>query len=310
MLDPLIKKRLESLRKLPAIPIVVSQILRSIDDPNVNSARIAELIEKDQSLTARVLRVANSPFYGFARRISTIDLAVVVMGTNAIKEILISMIVQRFFRSTNNMFFDIQSFWQYSMFSGAASRYLARKLGYKLAGEAFVTGLMHDIGILIIADQFMNKYKKIMQLVANGNFSLIEAEQKVLNSTHCDIGAWIANKWNLPSQIVAAIQNHHTRISEVDITDDDYFDFSEVDQPLTAIVSMSEWLADLMGYKNWTGEVKRSKLYVSKEVLDDISEHDVLEPGSAFQVIKNEIKKEYERASFISSNSTKPLYSR
>ena len=219
MLSPGIQRKLESLTQLPTIPFVISEVLSAVDNTNISASRLGSLIEHDQSLTAKVLKVANSPFYGFSRKISTIDLAIVVMGLNTIKEIVLSLAIQRFFSNINPMNFDIKSFWQYSVFCGASARLLARKLGYRLVGEAFVAGLMHDIGILIIIQYFYDHFKKIRELMRSRGASLIKAEKAVLKSTHCDIGAWIGERWNLPSQLCMSIRFHHSTYAEVQSCD-------------------------------------------------------------------------------------------
>jgi len=216
MLSTTIRKRLDRLTELPAVPFVISELLNSLEDQNIKAKSIASLIERDQTLTARVLRVANSPFYGFVRKISTIELAVVLLGLNTIKEIVVSLILQRLFTKAKPGLLEIHLFWQYSVFCGTCSRMLARRMGYRLAGEAFVAGLMHDIGILIINEYFSKQMLEIKKLQGLKNISLTDAEKIVLdNTTHCDIGAWFAEKWNLPDQLCDAIRFHHSTFYDV-----------------------------------------------------------------------------------------------
>lgn len=110
MLSPKVKQKLSVLTELPSIPAVLTAVLEEIDDESASAKSIASLIEQDQGLTARVLRVANSPFYGMARSISTIDLAIVILGTNSIREILIALFAQGIFQKVNSKTFDAKSF--------------------------------------------------------------------------------------------------------------------------------------------------------------------------------------------------------
>lgn len=301
MLNEKIKNKLESLRKLPTIPVVINNVLQLIDNPKASAALIASEIERDQSLTARILRVANSPFYGFARRISTIDLAVVVMGTNTIKEIVLGLVIQKFLKNSSSDLFNIKSFWDYSLFCGSTSRLLARKLGYRLAGEAFVAGLMHDIGVLILADNFSSKFKEIFNLIKTQDLSLIEAEQEILETDHTEIGAFIGQKWNLPEQLCAAILNHHTPYMEINKESAGLeIELDSIKQPLTAIVSLSEWFSDLLDVKQWCPAPKKPNYYLSNEIFEDLSKDDLYEPNSAFFVLKEDIMDEYEKAKAIS----------
>ncbi|MDX9790316.1 MAG: HDOD domain-containing protein, partial [Candidatus Kapabacteria bacterium] len=273
MFNKSIISKLESIRNLPTMPIIVSEVLNAVDNPKSSAASLAKIIEKDQSLTARVLRIANSPFYGYTRKISTIDLAIVIMGFNTLKEIVLSIVIQRFFSRVKTRVFNIKDFWQYGLFCGSASRLLSRKLGYKLAGEAFVAGLMHDIGILIIAEYFTPQFMEIKKYAAEHLVSHTEAELAVLDTTHAEIGAWIADKWNLPEKIADSIRNHHINyIHFSDSTKDSGDTFlGEIEQPLTAMVSLSEWFAGILGYKIWVAEHDMQEFYLSNEVVGDFA---------------------------------------
>lgn len=317
MLDQSIKKKLEISSNLPSIPLIISEVLNAIDNPSISAAALANIIERDQSLTARVLTVANSPFYGFARKISTIDLAIVVMGTNTIKEIVLSLIIQRIILKRISLIFNTKSFWQYSVFCGACSRFLARKLGYRLSGEAFVSGLMHDLGILVILQNLPKEFQLIRKLQSDNGLSFVEAENKILNCNHCDIGAWLAEKWFLPEKLCDSIKYHHTTQNEFKIinnsnlvsSDNIESNNDDVEQPLTMIVAMTEWFAQELGFKLWANEENnRSKLYLADVVLEDMKKHDILEPDSAFETLKIEILDEYEKASVYQMSDTKPLY--
>jgi HD-like signal output (HDOD) protein len=251
------------------------------------------MIEQDQSIVARILKVANSPFYGFQKKISTVELAIIVLGTNALKEILYGFSIKRIFNKIVSVGFDIEKFWDYSLYCGAASRVVARRLGYKLAGEAFIAGLMHDLGILIIVQYFAPDLKKINQLLLTTSMPLIEAEQKVLHTDHTEIGAWLAQKWNLPERLSTAILNHHTPYSKFSTQNES--NMPEIDQPLTAIVSIAEWFAQQYPFYNWNIEKTHSSLYVANEIFSDLTD-DIIEPESSLNLLRNEIQDEYQNA--------------
>lgn len=393
MLSSAVKRKLNTLRDLPAIPTVISQLLNALDNIDIPALQIAKLIERDQALTSKILQAANSPLYGFSRKISTVELAVVIMGFNAIKEIIISLVVQKFVKRYSKSLIDINSFWNYSVFCGAASKLLARKLGYKLAGEAFVAGLMHDMGILILIQHFNTDFRKIKIIQQEEKFSLTYSEEIVLGCTHADIGAWLAEKWNLPTQLVDAIKYHHTpyftaiklqeeeknnnklnRFLEEDLLGsnatkskyalnsnnknsnnknenvktttssyklnnsssnqnkkvqitksnskistktkktesqnnvDNFLNFNEIKQPLTAIVSMSEWFAENLGYKTWSGEINQSKLFLASDIFEELTQNDLLDAGSAIGKLKQEILIEFEHSSELNKITTHSLY--
>lgn len=270
------------------MPHVISRLLRSLDNPDIPAGKLAELIEKDQALTSRVLKVANSPFYGFSRRISTVELAIVIMGLNSIKEIVISLIVRKLFaRGGGNI--DPKQFWEYSLFCGAAARLIARKIGYPLAGEAFVAGLIHDLGIIATARILTKESSEIWHLATARDIPLTEAEQYVLGDTHAAIGAWIAEKWRLPDHLCAAVAEHHQPL--------DGSEGKESVAPLSAIVSLAEWFAFEMDMCPWYPNQQRPQFYLEGSIITEMTSDGQMTSKGAIESLKQEIKTEFERAS-------------
>ncbi|MDR0317381.1 MAG: HDOD domain-containing protein [Lactococcus lactis] len=301
MLSSKVKRKLDSLTELPTIPVVITSILNEIENEHYNAKHIASLIEQDQGLTAKILRVANSPFYGLARTISTVDLAIVILGSNVIKEILMSLLLQKIFQKIDSKVLDTKSFWRYSIFCGSASRYIARKLKYKLVSEAFVTGLMHDIGLLILMDKFKTNFAKVRRLQLQENYTLVEAENQIFECTHSDIGAWIAERWNFPEKIWKALEFHHTHFFIADETEyEDEFilhpTFYKIKYPLAAIISMAEWLSFECGMKEWDSKNTQPTYYISNEFVMNMVDNEYLKPDAALTVVKQGILDEYEKA--------------
>ena len=168
------------------------------------------MISTDQALTAKVLKIANSPFYGFPRKISTIDFAIIVLGYDALKEIVISISLVSSLQRKSDAHFDAKAFWDHSILSGVLARRLARDLGYRVSGEVFVGGLLHDMGISVLHRYFKNEYQRITEIIKETDLTALEAEESVLGVTHADVGGWLAERWNLPNHLVEAITMHHT----------------------------------------------------------------------------------------------------
>jgi len=300
MISERLRRKLERRLDLPAMPFVISQLLRSLDDTNIRAGKLAELIEKDQGLTSRVLSVANSPFYGFSRKISTVELAIVIMGLNSIKEIVIGLIVKRLFsRGVSGL--DTKEFWQYSLFCGAASRLIARKMDYPLAGEAFVAGLIHDLGVLVINKFLPNEASEIWSVSASRQLPLEEAERYVLGDSHSEIGAWLANKWRLPEHLCAAVENHHRPLDTINGNDGV--------SPLTAIVSLSEWFAHDMGYNKWYNDHPLPLFYLEGSIITDMTGESQMTKKASLEKLRLEIRSEFERAAaFSETSNTVALY--
>jgi putative nucleotidyltransferase with HDIG domain len=205
-----IKKITQSIIGLPTLPTVITQMIGLIDNPTTSARDVARLIATDQALTAKILKLANSAFYGFPREISTVNHAIVVLGFETVKSLGLSVsVLERFAGGGKDTAFDRQKFWEHSIACGVGARMLAAKSRYRVHGEAFAAGILHDIGKLILSQFFPDEFGEIMTIVQTENLYIGEAEERVLGVTHAEIGSWLAEKWNLPAQLVDAITYHH-----------------------------------------------------------------------------------------------------
>jgi putative nucleotidyltransferase with HDIG domain len=205
---------------LPSLPTVVTQLINLVGDPATSARDISQLISADQALTAKILKVANSAFYGFPRKISTVQLAIVVLGFETVKNLGLSVaVLKRFQAGKAHPLFDRQQFWEHAVGCGVAARMLARKRSKKLEPEAFVAGVLHDIGKLILIEYFPDEFGEALELAHEELLTISEAETKVIGVTHAEIGGWLAEKWNLPESLVQAITHHHDPMAIDDPSD-------------------------------------------------------------------------------------------
>ena len=224
-----IGKIVSSIDFLPAIQSYLGVNLFSNDV--LTPAKLAEIINRDQSLTARILALANSPVYGLSKKVSTIEMAISVLGIKTIKELVIGFSV---FSSTFNKgdrYFLAEEFNQHSYLCGYIAQLLANDFNYSVKSEAFVAGLLHDIGIPIIHRYMDKEFKLISELKFYRRISQTKAEKLILGKTHCEIGAMVASKWNFPDKLVDVIENHHSPKE------------SSVNQILSAIVHIADFIA-------------------------------------------------------------------
>lgn len=208
-----LKRITQSLIGLPTLPTVITQLISLIDNPKTTARNVSQLIATDQSLTAKILKLANSAFYGFPREIATVDLAVVVLGFETVKNLGLSVsILERFSGADatgGDGEFDRQKFWEHSIACGVAARLLAGKLRYRMPGEAFAAGILHDIGRLILSQYFPSEFAEVLSVMREEHLYIGHAEERVLGVTHADVGSWLAERWNLPDQLEQAIALHH-----------------------------------------------------------------------------------------------------
>ena len=157
-----IKEKVQTIIQLPALPTIAMEIVDLVDNPKTSASKLGKLISTDQALTAKVLKIANSPFYGFPRKISTIDFAIIVLGYDALKEIVISISLVSSLQKKSDAMFDAKAFWDHAIMSGVLARRLARDLGYRVSGEVFVGGLLHDMGVSVLHRYFKSEHKRII----------------------------------------------------------------------------------------------------------------------------------------------------
>jgi HD-like signal output (HDOD) protein len=207
-----IREKVQTIIQLPALPTIAMEIVDMVDNPRTSASQLGKVISTDQALTAKVLKIANSPFYGFPRKISTIDFAIIVLGYDALKEIVISISLVSSLQKKSDLYFDAKAFWDHAIASGVLARRLARDLGYRVSGEVFVGGLLHDMGVSVLHRYFKNEYKRIVEIARETELTFQEAVESVLGVTHADIGGWLAERWNLPDHLVEAISLHHSPV--------------------------------------------------------------------------------------------------
>ena len=205
-----LKEKVQTIIQLPALPTIAMEVVDLVDNPKTSASRLGKLISTDQALTAKVLKIANSPFYGFPKKISTIDFAIIVLGYDALKEIVISISLVSSLQKKSDQVFDAKGFWDHAITTGVLARRLARDLGYRVSGEVFVGGLLHDMGISVLHRYFKNEFKRIVEIARDTDLTFLEAEESVLGVTHAEVGGWLAERWNLPDHLVEAISQHHT----------------------------------------------------------------------------------------------------
>ena len=200
----------EGVAELPTLPTVVTEMIGMVNDPKTTAADLARLISTDQALTAKILRLVNSSFYGFQRKIGTVNLSIVILGFETVKNLSLSLsLVRQLSYDVEDTVFNHQSFWEHCMACAVAGRLLAERLKYRTNGEAFAAGILHDVGKLVLSQNFQEELVQILDLARREGTSMHEAEDAVIGVTHAEIGGELANSWNLPPRLVHAIAFHH-----------------------------------------------------------------------------------------------------
>ena len=210
-----LQDRIKTIANLPTLPHIASRLMQIVNSPNTSADTVASLVSQDISLSAKVLRLANSAFYGIPRSINTLNNAVVILGFKIIQTMVLSLTVFDMFARDDDdggEVFDRNAFWRHSLRCAVLARLLAHRRRRNFAldpEEAFCAGLLHDVG-KIVMEQYLNAdFRKALHHARINNLSTFEAEREILGYTHCDVASWLTGSWSLPDEIVQPLICHH-----------------------------------------------------------------------------------------------------
>jgi len=206
--DP--QKVIEKIDDLPTLPRTVLQITGLVNDPKSSAKDLARVITDDQVLTVRLLKLVNSSFYGFPQRISTVTGAIVLLGFDAIRNLLLTTSVFDLFANRNHQKKqDQERFWDHSLGCAVGAKVIGNYLRHDKIEELFVSGLLHDIGKIVEMMFLPDEFSEIAAAVNRDNILITTAENNVLGYNHAEVGKLLAEKWNLPVKLVKVIAHHH-----------------------------------------------------------------------------------------------------
>jgi putative nucleotidyltransferase with HDIG domain len=200
-------KILSDHKELTSLPQTLAEVLRVTREEDSSTQELAKVLMRDPAMTAKVLRIANSPYYGAGRTISTVTQAVVTLGMRTVSALTLSSSVYKLVGDWKTAI-DRTRFWRHSLEVAIGSRMIYEALGKKSSEEAFVAGLLHDIGILVLENSFPDKYRQIWQRVQQGE-SLAELEEQVWGTNHARVGKFLLEQWHIPPRICEAVGMHH-----------------------------------------------------------------------------------------------------
>ena len=192
---------------LPEIRIRVNELL---DEPNITAAELGNIICQDTSLTARLLKIVNSSYYGFEAKIETVSRAVEVVGLRELRGLVIADSAVETFSHVSKEILNNIRFWRHSLYCGVIARLLAEQCHVLHSERLFVAGLLHDIGKLIIAHRLPNETRMIQLEATQGLRSEYEIEQDFLGFNHSEVGGELMKEWNMPETLIESVANHHS----------------------------------------------------------------------------------------------------
>jgi putative nucleotidyltransferase with HDIG domain len=206
-IDSIIRK-IKRISTLPTIFLKVNDLLK---DPDSTAMDLAKVISGDQGLTSGLLKLVNSAYYSFPRRIGTVAEAIAIIGFQQLSDLVLGATVMRLFSGTGEGSpFTPKEFWRHSLSVAVFSRILAVSGRDSNHETSFVAGLLHDIGRMVLLESLPEQYLKIIESVEKRSMLIADAEQEVLGFTHADVGGRLITHWRLPDSLVQAAMRHHS----------------------------------------------------------------------------------------------------
>ncbi len=208
MKNAYLESLLSRIADVPTLPTSVLRVMQMIEDPFCSSSDLAKVIQADPAMAAKVLKLANSSYYGFRQKIGNIPQAVTLLGFATLKNTLLAAVVFDMFRIAGTGF-DLNALWKHSVTTATAAKLIAKRVRYPQSEKAFTAALLHDVGKIILARFLPQALSEIVDTVLGEQMAMYDAEKKVLGLSHPALGAWILGRWGLPSPIVEAVEFHH-----------------------------------------------------------------------------------------------------
>lgn len=204
------EKILSGITNLPTLPTIYASLSEAISDPHTSNEQLAKIISADQASIFKILKIANSSFFGLRGRIDTISQAILFLGFNEIRNIVFALSIMNFFPKEKQTFnFKPIDFWAHSIATGIITRKIGAALGIKNLESFFIGGILHDIGKLVFLEFAKKEYTRVVELVDSKNCLIKDAEKEIFNMDHSRAGYLLAEKWKLPANIQNVIYYHH-----------------------------------------------------------------------------------------------------
>jgi HD-like signal output (HDOD) protein len=245
------------IEQLPTLPIISQNIMELMAKKDTSFQDLVKVVENDQSLALKILKIANSAFYGSLSKISSLEHAMVKLGMNEVRSIVLGVSVHSFFSNPTNGTFDRGRFWKHAIVCGQVAKYLGNY--YKIGNDdsLFLSGLIHDMGKVVLDEYFHEEFLSVIEYIDSHSTTFSRAEKAVMGTTHYQIAAKVLNQWNFPKQVIMQILFHHAPW-----TDKGY-------EANSAMVYLANIITKLAGYPCHPTEQKIDPLEFSKSTQAD-----------------------------------------
>lgn len=195
--------------ELVSLPDVVYRVNQMVDDPDTGAAQIAQTISEDPALTARLLKVVNSPMFGFPSSVDTVSMAITILGTRQLRDLVLATAVVTQFQEMPDVVVSMETFWCHSICTAIAARTISQELKANNSERFFVAGLLHDIGKLLMFNTHPDASSQVIELSPEPDIDKMMLERSIFGFTHADVSAELLSHWNLPDSLIEPAKYHH-----------------------------------------------------------------------------------------------------
>ena len=221
---------------LPPFPATASKALQQLKNPEVTVEEIAEIIKFDQGITTNILRLCNSSYFGIQRQVTKLSEAVVYIGLSELKKILIVSATGKFYEKKQDGYeMESGELWRHSLSTAIIAEKTIKELKVPKNENVFISGLLHDVGKLVLSEFVSESAEKIYSLVEDKKMSFMDAEVEVLSIDHAELGARVLEMWNFPEEVVATVRTHH-------------HPYKDGDSNLENVIKLADAISMMMGF--------------------------------------------------------------
>ncbi len=265
--NPKVLEVLENLPELPSMPTVVGQALDLLEDPKTDIKQLADIISTDISMTTQILKLVNSAYYGFPSQITSMNKAMALLGFDKVRSLILSVAVKPMMMSYSG-----KALWNHSLRCAVGCQHIARSLDYGDLDEAFIMGLLHDIGKTVMQIYNKKAYPEIDKLVGIGA-DILDAERTFYGFTHTEIGKALVEKWKLPLIIGITAQHHHNPLnSEETISASIVYVADRITQNQLKFPIFDNEIIDSFDYEVQNPEMLREEIFeLSQPIVEALS---------------------------------------
>ena len=250
-----VHSEIESINELVTVPKVIAEIMEEIDKEESAAGHVIKMVEEDAALTTSILRVANSPFYGMRRQIETVHSAITLLGLTEVSNLLVMFYMkQKLHTLSKSQEHYLELLWKHSINTAALASLIVKEYGINTSGKEFTAGLLHDMGKIVLAQHFSTELDNVNRKVKTSGNSDIQVETETIGIAHSNIGALLAERWNLPYDYVEVMELHHAP------------EVATRNRILVAVVRFADLLSESFG--SGIGERPEAKLFQDDQTFN------------------------------------------